>query len=297
MISAGWAFMRAGNSRGALREFRAALAAEPENIEALTGLCQSHLDAGELGEASAQADELLRLAPELATAHRLKAEVHRRRRNRSAALDFAERAVKLEPDEPVGYHILALVHFDRKNYRAALKAVEEGRAVAPGNAILAAQKALVLLEMKGGKAAEPAAEEALRLDMDDDYVLATVARVALARGDLDKARDLLSTVLRNNASDEDAISLYLLSDPRRYRLLRSQFQFPSWRKENGVLGWLAWFGVWALLLTIAVALVVGTNVPGLAIGLGYRFFWQAQYAGHRREVKKHFAQPELKGGY
>lgn len=151
--------------------------------------------------------------------------------------------------------------------------------------------------MKGGKAAEPAAKEALRLDMDDDYVLAIAARVALARGQLDAARDLLSPVLRHNANDEDAISLYLLSDPKRYGLLRSQFQFPCWRKENGVLGRLAWFGVWSLLLALALLLVVGANVSGIAVALGYRFFWQAQYAGHRREVKRHFAQPGLKGGY
>ncbi len=297
MISAGWAFMRAGNSRGALREFRSALVADPENTEALVGLCQSHLDIGELREAGQQVDELLRLAPELASAHRLKAEAHRRRRNRSEALAFARRAVQLEPEEPVGYHMLALIHYDRKDYRAALKAVEQGRTIAPGYAILAAQQALVLLQMKGGKAAEPAAKEALRLDMDDDYVLATLARVALARGQLDRARDLLSTVLRHNANDEDAISLYLLSDPGRYGLLRSQFQFPYWRKENGALGWLGWFGAWSLLLAVALLLVVGANVPGIAVALGYRFFWQAQYAGHRREVKRHFAQPELKGGY
>ena len=243
MISAGWASMRAGNSLSALGEFRSALAAAPENVDALVGLCQSYLDAGELKQAGQQSDELLRLAPELASAHRLKAEVHRRRRNRSEALEYARRAVQLEPEEPVGYHILALIHYDRKDYRAALKMVEWGRAIAPGCAILAAQQALILLQMKGGKAAEPAAKQALQLDMDDDYVLAGVARVALARGQLDRARDLLSTVLRHNANDEDAISLYLLSDPGRYGLLRSQFQFPSWRKENGALGWLAWFGV------------------------------------------------------
>jgi hypothetical protein len=79
--------------------------------------------------------------------------------------------------------------------------------------------------------------------------------------------------------------------------LRGRLQFPSWRKEQGVFGWIVWSGVWILLLAVAIALVAGTHVPGIAIGLGYRFFWQAQYMGHRREVKKHFAQPALRSGY
>jgi tetratricopeptide (TPR) repeat protein len=297
MISAGWAFMRAGNSNGALREFKSALAVDPENQEALVGLCQSYLDLGDLAAAAEHADALLRLAPELASARRVKAEIYRRRRRRTEALEFAERAVKLEPDEPVGYHILALVHYDRRDYRSALKTLDEGRKIAPGYAVLAAQKALVVLQMRGGRAAEPIANEALRLDLDHEYVLTIGARVALARGQLEKARELLASVLRRNANDEEAVSLYLLTDPGRYRLLRAHMQFPYWRKEHGLLGWAGWAGAWTLFLIVAIAIVLGTHVPGIAVGLGYRFFWQAQYAGHRKAVKKHFAQPTLKGGF
>jgi tetratricopeptide (TPR) repeat protein len=297
MVSAGWALMRAGNTRGAIREFTSALAAAPEDHDALVGLSQSHLNAGEINQADEPASALLRLAPELAVAHRLKAEVFRRKRQRGKALEFAKEAVRLDPDAPLGYHILALVQFDQKDYKAALKTVTEGRVVAPDYAVLAAQQALILLEMKGGKAAEPAANEALQLGMGDDYVLTIVARVAIARGRLEQARDLLDVVLQRDANDEEAISLYLLTNPNRYGLLRSRLQFPSWRKEHGVLGWTVWIGVWILLLMLAIAIVIGTHVPGIAVGVGYRLFWQAQYTGHRREVKKHFAKPVLRSGY
>jgi tetratricopeptide (TPR) repeat protein len=297
LISAGWAYVQAGNSSAAMREFKSALAIDPESHEALRGLCQSCLDVGDIASAEEHAGVLLRLAPESASAHRLKAEALRRRRRKDEALQFAEKAVKLEPYEPAGYHILALVHFDRRDFSAALRSVEEGQKVAPDYSILTAQKALIVLRLKGAKEAETIAEEALRLDLDGEYVLDIAARVAVARGQLGKARDLLETVLHRNANDEEAISLYLLTDPRRYRLLRWQMRFPYWRRENGAMGWAVWIAFWALLLLVAIVLIVGTHIPGLALGLGYRFFWQAQYAAHRREVKKHFAKPALKGAY
>lgn len=297
MVSAGWAFMRAGNSHNALREFKSALAVDPEHQEALTGLCQSYLDVGDLRAAEEQTDVLLRLAPELASAHRLKAEILRRRRSRRKALGFAEQAVKLEPNEPVGYHILAVIHQDLKNYRKALKVIAEGRAIAPWYGVLAAQKAAIVLQMKGSRAAEPIAREALRLTLDDSYVLTSVARVFLMRGQLDEARDLLTSVLQRNANHETAISLYLLTDRRRYRILRAGIQFPVWRKDHGAIGWITWLSAWGLGLLVAVLLVAGTHVPGIVVALVYRGFWQVQYSRHRSEVKKHFAQPALRAGY
>jgi tetratricopeptide (TPR) repeat protein len=297
MISAGWAFMRAGNSRGALREFKSALAIDPEDREALSGLCQSYLDIGDLSAAEEQADALLRLAPELASAHRLKAEVLRRRRSRHKARGFAEQAVKLEPSEPVGYHILAVIHEDLKDYRKALKVVAEGRANAPWYGVLAAQQATIVLQLKGSRAAEPIAREALGLAMEDSYVLTSVARIFLMRGQLEEARDLLVSVLHRNANHETAISLYLLTDRRRYRILRAGIQFPVWRKDHGAMGWAAWLSAWSLALMVAVLVVAGTHVPGIVVALAYRGFWQVQYNRHRGEVRKHFSQPALRAGY
>ena len=243
LATTGWAFYLAGNRQGALRDFRAALAVDPDHVNALTGLAQTHMALNQLPAAGEVAKHLLKVAPDLAQAHRIQGEVLRRRRRLGEAEEHVRKAIKLDPDEPIGYHYLAVIQFEQKQYRSALATVEEGRKLAPWYAVLAAQKALILLHFKGPKAAEPFADEALRLRGDDNYVLINVARVMLMRGKLVKAHDLLEEVLRRDANDEEAISLYLLSDPKRYRLLRLRVQMPFWRKANGVFGWIVWIAL------------------------------------------------------
>ena len=293
----GWSLLRAGNPHGAMREFRAALGFDAEARQALTGLAQCQLDLGQLKEARETARELLRLSPESAMAHRLMAEALRRKRERREALSHAEEALKIDPFDAVNHHILALVLFDMRDLRRALEVVRKGREVAPDFAVLAAQEALVTLELKGGKAAEPLALEAMGMAPDGEYVLDVAARVKLARGDLEEARELATRILQHNANDEEAISIYLLSDRRRYRLLRAHTRFPYWKREHGAMGWAVWLAAWIALFVVALILIVAAHVPGLAVGLAYRWFWVAQYKGHRAEVKRHFSQPELKPGF
>jgi tetratricopeptide (TPR) repeat protein len=298
LVSSGWAFYAAGNTPGAMRDFKAALAIAPDNAEALAGIAQTHIALNQLAEADAASERLLRIAPALAQAHRLRGEVFRRQRRFLSAEQSLREAIRLDPDEPLGHHFLAVVHYEQKEFRKALRAVEEGREIAPWYDVLAAQQALIVLVMKGPKAAEPYADEALRLHGGgESYVLVTVARVMLMAGKLEKARDLVEEVLRRDANDEDAISLYLLTDPNRYRLLRWRAQFPFWRRSHGVFGWIAWLGVWTVLLVALIVVAVAGQVPAIVVAVAYQLFWRAQYSAHRRQVKKHFAQPQLKQDY
>lgn len=297
LATSGWAFYLAGNRQGALRDFRAALAVDPDHVNALTGLAQTHMALNQLPEAGEVAKYLLKVAPDLAQAHRIQGELLRRRRRLSEAEQHIRKAIKLDPDEPIGYHYLAVIQFEQKQYRSALATVDEARKLAPWYAVLAAQKALILLHLKGPKAAEPFADEALRLRGDDTYVLVNVARVMLMRGKLAKAHDLLQEVLRRDANDEEAISLYLLSDPKRYRLLRLRVQMPFWRKANGVFGWIVWIALVVLLISLLLVAAIAGRVPAIFIAVAYQLFWRAQYAGHRKRVKAHFVQAQLKTDY
>ena len=154
-----------------------------------------------------------------------------------------------------------------------------------------------MLEVRGGKAAEPFTEEALRLAPDSAFVLRVAGRVALARNKLPRARDLLASVLRRNANDEEARTLYLLTDSSQYTFLRERMVFGYWCKEKGFWGALAYAGVWFLLILTLLVFVFALNVPGLFIGLGMRFFLKSQYDEHRRAVKAHFATPALNSGF
>lgn len=293
----GWALYQGGNARAALREFSSALAINPDHRNALVGVTQAHISLSELASADKAADRLLALEPNLSQAHRIKGELLRRSRKLAQAERYLQEAIRLDPNDPLGYHFLGVVDFERKRYGDALKTVLEGRRLAPWYGVLAAQQALILLHAKGPKAAEPFADEALRLSPDEDYVLTIVARVALMRGRIEKARDLLEVVLQRDANDEQAISLYLLTDPKRYRLLRAHVRFPFWRKDHGVAGWAVWLGVWSAIFLFLVIVAIGGRVPAFVVAVGYQLFWRAQYAGHRKQVRQHFARPVLRPGY
>ncbi|RYZ14053.1 MAG: tetratricopeptide repeat protein [Alphaproteobacteria bacterium] len=293
----GWALLRAGNIGGAMREFRGALAIEPEHVEALIGISQCHINRREFEAGDVVAATLLSVAPNVPQSHRLKSELLRLRGRRQEARKYSEEAVRLDPDDPVSYHFLAVVLFDQKKYAQALKVIEKGREVAPWYAVLAAQKALVLLESKGAKAAEPFADEALRMSPDDRYVLAVAGQVALMRGKLEKAHDLLGAVLRRDANDESALSYYLLTDPKRYGLLRTHVRFRYWRRDHGVFGWAVWLLVWCVLLAFIGVVAIAGRIPAIVVAVAYQFFWRAQYANHRKAVKAHFVQPKLNPAY
>lgn len=297
LVSSGWAFYLAGNMPGALRDFRAALEQEPEHVQALSGFIQTLMAMNRWSEAGEAAARFLKVAPDMAQPHRLQGEILRHQRSLVSAEKHAREALRLEPDDPLSHHYLAVNLYDQKNYREALRIVEEGRKLAPGYSVLAAQKALIMLHHKGPRAAEPFAQEALRLRGDDTYVLTNVARVMLMRGRLEMARDLLMEVLQRDANDEEAISLYLLTDPKRYRLLRWRSRFGFWRKDHGFLGWIAWLTVWSLIIAALIAVAVAGQVPAFFVAFAYQMFWRAQYAGHRKRVKAHFAKPVLNKGF
>lgn len=297
LTATGWALYRAGNRRGALRDFEAALAVDPDNIQALVGASQANIALNQFKRAGEIADQLLQIAPNMAQAHRIRGEVFRRLRKLGPAENFIRESIRLDPNEALGFHYLAVIQFEKKDYRGALKSVDEGRRLAPWYAVLAAQKALILLHLKGPKAAEPFADEALRLGTDDTYVLTEAARISLMRGKLEKARELLETVLRRDANDEDAISLYLLTEPGRYGLLRAHVQFPFWRKENGAFGWAVWLLVWIVLIAGLLLAAIGGRVPAFFVAVAYQLFWRSQYSGHRKRVQAHFKQLQLKPGF
>ena len=72
---------------------------------------------------------------------------------------------------------------------------------------------------------------------------------------------------------------------------------PFWRKANGVFGWIVWIALIVLLISVLLVAAIAGRVPAFVVAVAYQLFWRAQYAGHRKQVKKHFAQARLKPDY
>lgn len=292
----GWARLDAGDPRGAVQEFKAALADNAEHVNALVGLCQALLDCHETAEAAEQVQALLRIAPRLPSALRLNAAIMQRRGRFDEALGSANEAIALDLQEPLGYHIAAACLCRLSRRRDALKLVAEGLKFAPTDAILLAQQAQLTLETRGAVAAAPMIEAALMHRLDDDYVLIIAGEIFLALGRLDEARSLLAEALSHDANSEGAIALYLLTDRRRYRVLRAVMRFRYWRQDN-MFRAAVWWGAWIGTVCTVGVLLAATHVSAGLFAIGYGLFWRWQYREHYREVQAHFLAPELKAGF
>ena len=51
------------------------------------------------------------------------------------------------------------------------------------------------------------------------------------------------------------------------------------------------------LLMHPMVVALGGRVPAFVVAVAYQLFWRAQYSGHKKRVKAHFAQPQLKPGF
>lgn len=297
-LAAAEAFAAAANWQAAERELTAALALEPTSVRALARMSDCQMKLGRVERATALVDEVIAAAPNDPAGYRLKAIQQLNARSPQSAIAAAEEAVRLDPDDAANQHVLAAAHVQRKAWKEAMAAATRSRDLAPDWSVAMAQQAIIMLEMKGGKAAQPFMDEAIEAGgLENDYVLLQAGTIALARGRLAEAGDLLGELLRRNPEDESALSLYLMTDRKRHGLMRSNFRRRYWRREHGSWGWLAWGCGWTLVIAAIIPLAILTNVPGFAVVLVYRGYERLRYSAHRKEVRAHFRQVALKSGY
>lgn len=292
------AFLAARNWTAAERELEAALAIDPADAGALARMSHCQMKLGRTERAEEITGELIAADPNSADGHRLRAVQQLNARAPRSAMASAVEAVRLDPLEAYNHHVLAAAHAQRRAWPRAFKAATRSRELSPHWPVAMAQQAATILEIKGGAAAQPFIDDALAAGgLDDEYVLMQAGAVALARGRLEDARNFLGELLRRNAEHEDALSLFLLTDRRRHRLLRWNYRRRYWRRENSPWNWIAWGGGWVLLIAVLTPVVVISNVPGFALGLAWGVYQQIRYRAHRKEVKDHFRRTALRTGY
>jgi tetratricopeptide (TPR) repeat protein len=293
----GWAMFNAGNYPAALREFRDALAINPETISALEGMSHAHLRLNQIREAEIATQSLASLAPDRSNTHLIRAQILRLKKKSREALGAADNALNLDPNNARAHLMKSWALEDLEKWKLALAAATEARRLEPSNAQIVAQLAEITLAMKGPKAAEPIAREALRLNFECNTAQSAMAHVAIVGNDLATAREIAAAMLRRDANNKDAIFLYLLADRKKYSLLREKVRFQCWRRRRPVLGTLAVCAWVLMLLLTGAAIVAGARAPGIGMVLVYLAMLRFQYERHKRAVKMHFAQAALKRGF
>jgi Tfp pilus assembly protein PilF len=104
-------------------------------------------------------------------------------------------ALRLDPYYPEVLANLAVIEYQTGNHAAALDLFQKALAVSPDYAGAHYNLGIILFNLRRFDAAEKELEKARRLEPDDPGAPYALARIALQRGDLEQARNLLDLAL------------------------------------------------------------------------------------------------------
>ena len=203
-----------GRTADALAAADAALARDPDRIEALVVRAQGHAVLGRIAAGLADAERAAALAPGLAAAQVVHARLLRRAERNDEAIPPLRRAVAAEPAHGPWRALLAealaeALHFEEAaaEWQAAI-AADAGPAAGPGRGRLRAQFAASLAELGRIAEAEAEARAGLQLAPDDPLPAVTLASILLAReGDATEALACCERALAIQPGSARAVAL------------------------------------------------------------------------------------------
>ncbi len=176
-------FLKQGRLDEAILEFRSALAAKPDDPEALVALGDAYLHKGEAREAYRAFTKAVELAPANADAQLRLGELYLLAGSASEARERAERALAADPDRAAAYALLGKTCAKEGNLEEALAAYDEAIARAPAAPEHRVAKATALY--LGGRLEEArrVMDEALAQDPKETAYILLLAQVAETQGD------------------------------------------------------------------------------------------------------------------
>jgi len=165
------------------------------------------LDPGGAGRGTPFIDEALRLDPNFAQAHALKAEFYAVRRQYGEAVEAATRALELDPDLPVAYVALGRVHALNWRGGEARAAFERTLELSPNNTRFLQEYSRLNSYLNRHDAALNLAKQAVNLDPSNPNAYIALLRVHAFAGDAEAAHDVART-LREVAPEDSGTYRY-----------------------------------------------------------------------------------------
>lgn len=174
LLANAWEFLHRDRPDLAEREARRCLAAEPDDAEARAVLAMALAFQRKYGEALAEAEEAVRLAPDDECTRDALTVVHLRRGDGKRAEPVARGLLETDPLEPRYHELLSCALRNRVGEklfsgglaREALKAAERGLSIDPEHVGCMIQKAYALVDLRRLDEAKAVADEVLRLQPD-----------------------------------------------------------------------------------------------------------------------------------
>jgi tetratricopeptide (TPR) repeat protein len=177
-------------------------------------------------EAEREFRQALAQEPNHAGAHALLALCLIERNQNAEATGEAQQAIHLDPEEWFGYYVLSLVYSHRNQQDEALKAVRAAIVLAPTSAVLWATQAAVLFDQGQWQAALESAETGLQHDAEDVRCANLRAMALVKLGRKKEAESVIAEALRNEPDNpfSHANQGWAMLEQRRIREAKDHFR-------------------------------------------------------------------------
>jgi len=224
----GQALLDVGRAKEAEGQFRAALAAEPDDAALHTLLAMALLRQDRYGEARDAGLAALAVEPERVGAHAMLAGALGGLEQHEAALDAIRRALALAP-EVAGLHLQhASILGGLRRPAEALASVERAGELDPDSAGVATLRAALLFELRRFDDADAAVADALRLDPESADAHRIRGMLALRRGGGRSAVEAQRASLRLDPTDPNTRQALTYALKSRNPLYGALLRFDLW---------------------------------------------------------------------
>jgi Tfp pilus assembly protein PilF len=215
------------------REFRRALAGDPDDPAAHAYLAICLIERGAKAEALREADEAVRLEAATAFFHYVRGLVLLRSDRPRDAEAAAEQAIALDPRDADHFGLRASVAMNRERWTEALEAADEGLALDPTHQWCTNLRAMALVHLGRKDEAGRTLGSALAEDPEDALTHANQGWALLHAGDHKQALVHFREALRLDPENAWARAGLLESLKARYVFYRLTLAFFLWMRRQG----------------------------------------------------------------
>jgi tetratricopeptide (TPR) repeat protein len=238
-------------------ELRAALAEDVDNAGAhrLLALCLA--DRQRYHEATAEADESLRLEPDSPLSHYVAAFVYLQRQRLDEAHAAVERAIELDPYDADSFALLASIWISRRQWSRALEAAERGLAIDAAHVSCTNVRAMALVNLGRRDDAGRTIDAALARDPQNSLTHANRGWALLHEGQHVPAMEHFRESLRLDPNQEWARSGIVEALKARHIIYRWMLKyFVAYRLLRSIARTYDELSVWIQPVLIAYAVFV-----------------------------------------
>ncbi len=294
---------RYGEAQNEVKQY---LASNPEDIEGLVILAQTHLGLGQDEKADEIVDDIVKLEPSNPSILYLKGVTQARLGKRKQALKFLDSALSFYPGMVDAYAAKSLVLFEEARFEEALEAAQSGLEIDAQHELCLNQLSRALLKLGRTEQHIAADQQALKNNPMNPHTHATVGFGELEKGNIKKAKEHFREALRLDPNNDYARSgmIHAIKSTNLYYRLFLKYIFwmqglrPQVRWAVVIIGYLLIrglseysesLGAFSVLAEIVIALylvfAISTWIIGPVSNIFLRFHSFGKYLLTPNELK------------